>query len=473
MTAISPASSLSPISDHEPDGTRGVADELRQTFDRGVTRPLAWRRVQLQALIRMFEENEDAIVKATATDLGKPPMEALLTEVSTTRGDAEDALKSLEGWTAPRKVSSPLLTQPGKSEIHLDPLGVVLIIAPWNYPFILALQPLVGAIAAGNCVVVKPSEVTPTCSAVMADLIPKYLDNDCIRVVEGAVPETTALLEQRFDHIFYTGNGTVGRIVMKAAAQHLTPVTLELGGKSPCIVDADCDLDTAVARIAWGKFFNAGQTCVAPDYVLVHADVEQAFLDKIAAKITEFYGEDPAGSADYGRIVNDKHHARVSRLLEGGRAVIGGQTDAADRYIAPTILTDVDLQSATMTEEIFGPVLPVVAVADMDRAIAFVNARPKPLALYLFSTDDDSVQQVLTRTSSGGATINHTWLHLANPNLPFGGVGESGMGAYHGQTSFDTFSHHKSVLTKPAGLDVPLLYPPHSRWKKEIVKRFV
>lgn len=260
---------------------------------------------------------------------------------------------------------------------------------------------------------------------------------------------------------------------MRAAAEHLTPVTLELGGKSPCIVDASCDLDTAVARIAWGKWFNAGQTCVAPDYVLVEAALEEAFLTRLAAKVRTFYGPDPQASPDYGRIVNDRHHARVAGLLEGGTVVTGGTVDAARRYIAPTVLTDVDLQAPVMQEEIFGPVLPVIPVADVEEGIAFVNARPKPLALYLFSTDDRAVEAVLARTSSGGVTVNHTWLHLTNPHLPFGGVGESGMGAYHGHTSFEVFSHHKSVLAKPAGLEVPLAYPPHTALKTAIVRRLL
>ncbi|CAN5485711.1 aldehyde dehydrogenase [soil metagenome] len=473
MSSADVAASLSPITSHGSEPTPGVADELRRTFDAGTTRPLAWRRAQLEGLRAFYDEHEAAILAAVATDLAKPPLEALAAEIGAPRGDVDEALKRLEQWVAPRKVGTALAAQPGRSHVQADPLGVVLIIAPWNYPFALALQPLVGAIAAGNCVVVKPSEITPTCSALMAELLPRYLDADAIRIVEGGVPETTELLAQRWDHVFYTGNGAVGRIVMRAAADHLTPVTLELGGKSPCIVDASCDLDVAVSRIAWGKFFNAGQTCVAPDYVLVDATLEQEFLRLLAAKIIAFYGTDPKDSADYGRIVNDRHHARVAGLIDGGTPVAGGDVTPGQRYIAPTVLTDVDLQAPVMQEEIFGPVLPVIPVADVAAAIAFVNARPKPLALYVFATDEEVVQAVLDRTSSGGVTVNHTWLHLANPNLPFGGVGESGMGAYHGRTSFDTFSHHKAVLHKPAGMDLPLLYPPHTRVKKAIVKRLM
>ena len=471
MTSAEIAASLNPIDRHADDGSRGLADGLRATFATGRTRSLDWRRAQLARLVELLDDNEQAIIDAAHADMAKPRMEAQITEVSAARSDAEEAMRQLAAWTAPKRVPTSLLAQPGRSEVRLDPLGVVLVIAPWNYPFALALQPLVAAIAAGNCAVIKPSEVTPTCSALMADLLPRYLDRDCIRVVEGGVPETTALLDQRWDHIFFTGNGTVGRVVMRAAAEHLTPVTLELGGKSPCIVDASADLDVAASRIAWGKFFNAGQTCVAPDHVLVHRDVEQQLLDLLAERITDFYGSDPARSPDYGRIVNDRHHARVAALLDGGRPVVGGEVDGGNRYIAPTVLTDVDLDAPVMQEEIFGPVLPVIGVDDVDEAISVINGRPKPLALYVFATDDDVVDAVLARTTSGGVTVNHTWVHLANNNLPFGGVGESGMGAYHGATGVEALSHHRAVLRKPAGLDVPLLYPPHRRWKQEVVKR--
>jgi aldehyde dehydrogenase (NAD+) len=465
------AASLNPISTHPDDRTRGVADDLRTVFDSGRTRSLDWRRAQLDGLIAMLADHEDAILDATAADLGKPAFEAFAAEVAGPIGDAKSARRQLERWAAPRRVATAPAALPARSHVRPEPLGVALIIAPWNYPFALALQPLVAALAAGNCVVVKPSEITPRCSALLAELLPRHTDPTAVRVVEGGVPETTDLLAQRWDHIFYTGNGTVGRIVMRAAAEHLTPVTLELGGKSPAIVDATADLDTAAARIVWGKFFNAGQTCVAPDHVLVEASVHDQLVDRMAAAINDFYGEDPQTSAHYGRIVNDRHHARVSALLDGGVTVVGGQVDAADRYIAPTVMTDVDLDAPVMQEEIFGPILPVIPVQDVDEAIRFVTARPKPLALYLFSTDDDAVEAVLDRTSSGGVTVNHAWLHLINPSLPFGGVGESGMGAYHGQTGFEAFSHRKAVLHRAAGLEVPLLYPPHGRLAKQIVKR--
>jgi aldehyde dehydrogenase (NAD+) len=351
---------------------------------------------------------------------------------------------------------------------------VVLVIAPWNYPFQLAIAPAIAAVAAGNTVLLKPSEVAPHTSALIARWLPRYVDASCIRVIEGGVSETTKILEQRFDHIFYTGNGVVGRIVMTAAAKHLTPVTLELGGKSPCIVDRTADLDVAARRIVWGKFYNAGQTCVAPDHVLVEESVHDALLNRMVATLRSFYGDDPQASADYGRIINGRHHARLLRLLEqSGTVVCGAEHDASDRYIAPTILKDVPLESAVMGEEIFGPILPVLSVPNVDAAIRIINDRPKPLALYIFSSDERTQQRVIERTSSGGMAINHVWLHLAVPGLPFGGVGESGMGAYHGRHGFETFSHRRGVLKKPTMVDPDLLYPPYTATKSKWIKRLL
>jgi aldehyde dehydrogenase (NAD+) len=447
--------------------------ELREAFDAGRTRPLAWRVEQLRALVRMVERHEGLITEALASDLGKPALEAYVAEINYVRADCEEAIAKLPGWMAPERVAVPLVVQPARGEVVREPLGVVLVIAPWNYPFQLAVAPLIGALAAGNCVIVKPSEVAPATSALLARLLPEHLDPLAVRVVTGGVRETTELLEERFDHVFYTGNGVVGRVVMTAAAKHLTPVTLELGGKSPCYVDRSADLEVSAKRIVWGKFFNAGQTCVAPDYVLAHESVHDRLLELLARAVRESYGADPKASPDYGRIVNERHHDRLTRLLDSGRVVVGGQADRASRYLAPTVLADVPPDAPVMGEEIFGPILPVLRVRDADEAIRFVNARDKPLALYVFAGDGVIADRVIERTSSGGVTVNHTWLHLGCPELPFGGVGESGMGAYHGEASFDCFSHKKSVLRKPTLLDPPLLYPPYTETKTKWIKRLL
>lgn len=478
MAAATPSKSSSNSSNLQPSYVDPaelpqLCATLRQSFDAGRTRSLAWRRDQLRALARLVDQCEAEICAALYEDLGKPTLEAALAEVLVVRKEALAAADSLEDWTAPEKVPTPVFAQPGRSTIQREPLGLVLIIGAWNYPFHLTMLPLIGAIAAGNCAIVKPSEVAPATSALLARLLPRYLDPDCIRVVEGAVDETTALLRERFDHIFYTGNGTVGRIVMRAAAEHLTPVTLELGGKSPCIVDERVKLTTAARRIAWGKFWNAGQTCVAPDYVLVHERIHDALVDALRATLREFYGDDPRQSPDYSRIVNARHHQRLVRLLDrrSGTVAVGGQHDVDDRYIAPTILTEVPSDAPVMADEIFGPILPVLKISGADEAVAFVNARPKPLALYVFSSEAAFCDTILERTSSGGASVNHVWMHLANPHLPFGGVGESGMGAYHGRSSFECFSHHRSVLRKPFLLDPPLAYPPYTEAKKAWLER--
>jgi aldehyde dehydrogenase (NAD+) len=337
----------------------------------------------------------------------------------------------------------------------------------------LAIAPLAAAIAAGNCAVVKPSEVTPHVSAALARLVPKYLDREAVALVEGGVPETQALLAERWDHIFYTGNCRVGRIVMEAAAKHLTPVTLELGGKSPCIVDRDCDLDVAARRITWGKFLNAGQTCVAPDYVLVQEGRCDELVERMAHYVREFYGDDPKRSPDLARIVNDAHLDRLSKLLESGKPVVGGQVDRAERYVAPTILRDVPPDAPAMQDEIFGPILPVLPFGDLDEAIAFVNARSKPLALYVFTARPEVEQAVLSRTSAGGVCVNAVLWHLGNPSLPFGGVGDSGMGTYHGRHGFLTFSHRKPVLKKSTRADPKVAYPPYTRFKKALLRRFM
>jgi len=446
---------------------------LRAGFESGCTRPAAWRLEQLERIAALLRENAGAFTAALQADLRKPDIEAWATDIGSVVGEVELIRKKLRAWMKPERISTPLKLRPGSSFIVRDPLGVVLIIAPWNYPVQLALAPLAAAIAAGNCAVLKPSELTPRVSAELARLVPRYLDPRCVAVVEGGVPETTALLAERWDHIFYTGNGRVGRVVMQAAARHLTPVTLELGGKSPCIVDADADLEIAARRITWGKFLNAGQTCVAPDYLLVHESREAELLELLAKNLREFYGADPQRSPDLARIVSDAHLDRLAKLLESGQVVVGGRVDRNDRYVAPTLLRNVSPDSPVMQEEIFGPILPVLSVPSMEAAIAFVNARPKPLALYLFTRSQAVEDAVLSRTSAGGACVNAVLWHLGNPALPFGGVGESGTGAYHGRHGFEAFSHRKGVVKRSTRADFKLAYPPYTRLKKALLRRFV
>ncbi len=455
--------------------TEELVRRLRSTFESGLTRAESWRQSQLAQLRRLLVESESELLDALRADLGKSATEAYTTEAGFVLGEIAHAERHLASWMRPEKVSLPLKLRPGRASIVSEPLGVTLVIAPWNYPVHLLLAPMVAALAAGNCVVGKPSEVTPHVSAALARLVPRYLDSRAVAIVEGGVEETTALLDQRWDHVFYTGNGRVGRVVMAAAARHLTPVTLELGGKSPAIVDRSADVRVAARRIAWGKFVNAGQTCVAPDHVLVHQDVESRLLDELVRAVRDFYGDDPSSSADYGRVVDDRHWRRLRALLDAGgysSVVCGGDGDEATRYLAPTILAGVDRDAAVMGEEIFGPILPVLAVDDVEDAIGVVRSGDKPLALYVFG-DDAVAERVLESTSSGGACVNATLLHLAVPDLPFGGVGESGSGAYHGRTGFDTFSHRKSVLQRRTRPDPSVMYPPYTRLKDRLLRRFM
>ena len=444
---------------------------LRVEFESGLTRPLEWRRDQLERLCAMLRENADAFVDALNVDLGKPMYEGWAADVGQVLIEARLALRNLDRWTRPESV----LRLPffGRARVIREPLGVVLIIGPWNYPVSLILTPLVSAIAAGNAAVLKPSEIAPRSSSVLAGLVRDYLDPAAILVVEGGAEQTTVLLEQRFDYIFYTGSGRVGRIVMQAAARHLTPVTLELGGKSPCIVDRSANIPNAARRIAWGKFLNAGQTCIAPDYVLVHERHELELVKELEKAVISFYGEDPSQSPDYARIVNRSHCDRLSALMDDGEIAVGGVVDPARGYIAPTVLRNVSVNASIMREEIFGPLLPILTFKDIDEAVDFVNERDKPLALYLFSGDEDVHDFVIESTSSGGICINDTLLQITLPGLPFGGVGPSGMGAYHGRHGFETFSHRRALVARGTRFNLSFLYPPYSarmaRWLRRIV----
>ena len=451
-------------------------ERVRQGFAEGVVRAVVDRETQLRQLRRLLVEHESDLARALHTDLGKSPIEAYSTEIGFTLNELDLALRQLRSWTQPHKVKLPLHLRPGSARIVQEPLGTVLVIAPWNYPVQLLLGPLIPALAAGNTVVLKPSEVAPATSDVLADLLPRYLDERAVQVITGGVPETTELLSHQFDHIFYTGNGAVGRVVMEAAAKHLTPVTLELGGKSPAIVTDSADLAVSARRVAWGKYVNAGQTCVAPDYVLVHEASHDAFVEELGKAVRTFFGDDPAQSPDYGRIVNERHHARLTALIDGGgyeAIALGGGHDRDQRYLAPTVLTGVKPDAAVMEGEIFGPILPVLSYDTLDDAIAFVNERPKPLALYVFASQGTTIDRVLERTSAGGVTVNHTLMHVAVPELPFGGVGASGIGAYHGEAGFKVFSHSKSVLQRSTKPDPSIAYPPYTSFKQKVLRKLL
>uniref|UniRef100_A0A8C3KKY2 Aldehyde dehydrogenase domain-containing protein n=1 Tax=Calidris pygmaea TaxID=425635 RepID=A0A8C3KKY2_9CHAR len=403
----------------------GLVNHLRAAWLSGKTRPMEYRVAQLEALGRFLDEKKQEILEATALDMGKPSFEAYFTEILLCKNELNDTLNNLSHWMKDEHVDKNLVMQLDSAFIRKDPYGVVLIIAPWNYPIHLFLVPLIGAIAAGNCVVVKPSETTKHTERLVAEMLSCYLDNDCFAVVTAGVQETTRLLENKFDYIFFTGSPSVGRIIMTAAAKHLTPVTLELGGKNPCYVSDICDVQNVARRVAWGRFFNAGQTCIAPDYILCSVEMQEKLMPALREAITEFFGSNPRESPDFGRIVGDKQFRRVRALLCSGRVAIGGQTDEKERYIAPTVLADVLPCDPAMQEEIFGPILPIVVVANMDEAIDFINARPRPLAVYAFSCDSKVVNQVLERTSSGGFCGNDTLMHVTLTSLPFGGIGRS------------------------------------------------
>jgi aldehyde dehydrogenase (NAD+) len=456
------------LTSHIPD----LVSRQRAFFSTGETKEIDFRIRQLKALKSAIATHLDAILEALKADLNKPTFEAYAAEVGVIR-EVDYALKHLRAWVKPRQVPTGVDQFPSHAQVRPEPLGVVLIIAPWNYPFQLMISPLVGAIAAGNCALLKPSEIAPHTSRVIAEMVRKTFDPAYVAVVEGDAETTQAILAEKFDHIFFTGGTAIGKIVMAAAAQHLTPVTLELGGKSPCIVDADVQVEYTAKRIVWGKFLNAGQTCIAPDYLLVDRRIKSTLVAAIQAAIQEFYGDDPAQSPDYARIVSPRHFSRVAALLQSGRVVVGGETNPAECYIAPTLLDQVSLDDAVMQEEIFGPILPVLEYEALGEAIALINARPKPLALYVFSKNKQLQERVLQSTSSGSVCVNDTVMQVGVSELPFGGVGESGMGSYHGKASFDTFSHQKSVLYKSFRLDLKWRYAPYTSGKLDLVKKLI
>lgn len=456
--------------------TAGQVDELlkahRERFETGYTRDVSFRIEQLDKLSEAIKRHEGNIMEALYRDLGKNEFESYATEIGYTLQSIRYLRNNVKKWAKPRKVKTPFYHAFTKSYIHKEPYGTVLIVGPFNYPFQLLIEPLIGAIAAGNSVVLKPSENTPTVAAAVRKLIEETFEGTFVTVIEGEKETTSALIHAPFDYIFFTGSVPVGRIVMEAAAKNLVPVTLELGGKSPVIVDQSANIAVAAKRIIWGKLLNTGQTCIAPDYVLAHESVKEELIQQMKAAIISFYGADASQSVDYGRIVNNRQFDRLASIIEGDREhiVYGGKIDRDKLYIEPTLLEATSWNNAAMQDEIFGPILPILGYSRLEEAIRTINARPKPLALYLFTEQDSVKKEVLERVSFGGGCINDTIIHAANHNLPFGGVGNAGIGAYHGKYSFDLFSHAKSVMAKSTKVDLTVLFPPYGDKAKLIRK---
>lgn len=450
-----------------------LAQRLRDDIHQNGHLDVKLRKARLEKLKAVITKAVPEISEALRLDLGKSSFESYTTEIGFILEEISYSLKHIEDWAKAKKVKTPLTLFPGKSSIHPEPYGVVMIISPWNYPFQLCLSPFVGAFAAGNRVVVKPSEFAPHTSSIIKQIMSEVFDESEVVVVEGALEETQTLLKQKFDYIFFTGSTAVGKVMMKAAAEHLTPVTLELGGKSPCLIEESANLDIAAKRVAWGKFLNAGQTCVAPDYVLVPAKLQDEFIAKLKIHITNFYGSDVKASSDYPRIVNNRHFDRLQSLMVPEKVAIGGEVNRAENFIAPTVLRDVSFSDKIMEDEIFGPILPILPYEKLEDAIKNILSFPKPLAFYVFSEDENKQDSIIARIPFGGGCINDTVIHLANPNLPFGGVGTSGIGSYHGQKSFDTFTHYKSLYQQGTLVDIPLRYPPYNEKKLNWVKFFL
>jgi len=444
-----------------------IVEGQRTYFQSGATRDAAWRRAQLEALKTLLEENRQGLLGTLRDDLHRNDVDSELMDVGFCVKEAEYALKHMHKWIKPQREPTPIILEPGHVRVRRDPLGVTLIIGAWNEPLMLTFGPLAPALVAGNTAVIKPAELCIATSALIGEVVPKYFDPKIVAVVQGAVPETTALLEQNWDLIFFTGSPQVGKIIHQAAAKSLTPAVLELGGKNPTIVHSSADIKTAARRIAHGRYVNSGQICTAPDHVLVWPDVKDELVSHLAQTVREFYGDDPQTSPDYGRIINRKSTERLAGLLESGKAVLGGRADLDDCYIAPTVLVDVAWDSPIMKEEIFGPILPVLEVDSVEDVIKWVNGNPAPLGLYIFADDEDVVEDILVRTSSGDAVVNDCSLHPLIPELPFGGVGNSGMGKYHGRWGFEAFTNARGVLYHSPKIDPGVRYPPFSEHRLE------
>lgn len=454
------------------DHIGNLMENQRTFFQSGETLDYSYRLEQLKSLKNMLKKYEHEIYQALKQDLNKSANETLTTELGFLYTEIDVAVKQLKNWMEPEKADAPITHKGTKNYIYKEPYGVSLVIAPWNYPLQLAIAPAIGAIAAGNTVILKPSEFTQATSELLAEMIGDTFNNACFSVVEGAKEVSQQLLEQQFDYIFFTGSSAVGKIVMQQASKHLTPVTLELGGKSPAIVDKDANIDLAAKRIAWGKFTNAGQTCVAPDYLYIHEKVKPKFVKSMKKYMKKFYSKSPLENKDYNRIVHDNHFNRLKNFLFDGEVIYGGNTNEDKLSIEPTIIDNITWDDPIMQEEIFGPLLPIMTFKDLDGVISKLKNLDKPLALYLFSEDEKAQKNVIENVSFGGGCINDTLYHLANPYLPFGGVGSSGMGAYHGKYSFDTFSHSKSIMKQTTKFDIPLRYPG-SKVANALVKKIM
>lgn len=457
----------------EIEEIKTIKAEQNDFFKSGKTKDLSYRIQALKTLRKAIKENSKTIADALKEDLNKSEAESYLTETGMALASISYSLKHIKSWAKPKRVNTPLAQFPSSSHIVPEPYGVCLIIAPWNYPFLLAIDPLIAAISAGNCAIVKPSELSPATSKLIGDIISNNFEQSYIAVAEGGKEISETLLSEQFDYIFFTGGTSIGRIVMQKAAENLTPVTLELGGKSPCIIDKSADIELAVKRILFGKIINSGQTCVAPDYLLVHTDIKDKIKDAFAKYSTKMLGENALENKSYPRIINRRHFDRLVAYLQDGEIISGGEYRTDTLQISPTLLSVSGLSSKVMEEEIFGPILPLITYNSTNNAINIINSRPKPLALYLFTTDSNVESNVIKNVSFGGGCINDTIIHLASPKLPFGGVGSSGMGAYHGKYGFDTFSHHKSILKKANWLDLPFRYPPFSKIKLQLIKLFL
>ncbi|NLD26603.1 MAG: aldehyde dehydrogenase [Acholeplasmataceae bacterium] len=449
-----------------------IIKKQREFYATNVTKDYHFRREQLSKLRQAVKKHEEEILEALNKDLNKSRYEAYMTEIGMVLEEIRFVSKHLKKWMKPKRVKTPLTQFPAKSSIYSEPYGVVLIMSPWNYPFQLSIEPLIGALAAGNCAIIKPSNYSFYTSQVIAKMIEEVFDPAYVTTVLGGREANQDLLEQEFDYIFFTGGVNVGKVVMASAAKYLTPISLELGGKSPCIVDATANIDLAARRIVWGKFVNAGQTCVAPDYLLVHKSVKDELFKAMKRYVDKFHADALSEKSTFPKIINEKHFARLLGLMEDGEIVFGGKSDAKTNRIEPTLIDKVDWESPVMQEELFGPIMPAITFSDLNEVLKKVQERPKPLALYLFTTCKENEEFVLKNVSFGGGCVNDTIVHLATSYLPFGGVGGSGMGSYHGKASFDTFSHKKSIMKKSLLLDIPLRYPPYKE-NLSIIKKFM